>query len=194
MDNSIRLSLSFGVFILVASATAADQREGTDDHHGDNAVRFTIVKRVYPRAERNTLWFAVHCLQPNVRVHATCDLRQNYQGVGRFPLRQLEVETGLNAIRFTVGCLANAIVDDSLIHVSIHDNATGKSIAGTRIRLKDAKVGEPDQPKHRTGAPSARQGTHKLPGSMILGIGRLQKGALSTEMVAQVGGMSTLES
>jgi len=138
---------AFGLFaaaLLVAGSLAVASNTTSDELSTTTPIQFVLVKRVYPHADRNTFWLDIQCDRPGLRAYATCDLRKANQGIGRFSLRQMQGESKTDVVRFSVGCQLTDFVDDAVIHKQVRDDASGKGVGGAQIRLKDAKVGEPD--------------------------------------------------
>ena len=144
MVSGFRFVLISAFVALVSISAIAEQRNEFDGQD-TGAIEYKIFKRVYPRAERDTFWLDVHCERRAVVVLATCELRKDGRGVGRFPLRHEEPQGDI--VRFRVACLSSDFVDGSLIHVSIRDRETGEGIGSARVRLRDAKVVEPARRK-----------------------------------------------
>ena len=44
-----------------------------------------------------------------------------------------------NAVTFRISCLHDDFIEDSVVHVLVRDEATGKTIESNRLRLKDAE-------------------------------------------------------
>lgn len=103
------------------------------------AIQFRLTKLVYERAHRTTFWIEMKADRMGLGVSAVCDLRKDGVGVGRFPLEQVESKEEGNAVTFRISCLQDEFIEDTVVHVSVRDEATGKTIESNRLRLKDAE-------------------------------------------------------
>ena len=116
------------------------------------AFSFKLTKGVYKGAKRTTFRLDVETKRKGLIAQATCDLRKDGMGVGRFPLERMESNEDPEAQSFRISCLHDDFVEDTIIHVLARDESTGKSVGGARILLKDA---EPREDKKMSPAVSA---------------------------------------
>ncbi|TWT41302.1 hypothetical protein KOR42_48420 [Thalassoglobus neptunius] len=125
------------VFLLATTTSAADAESTIKS---DNVTtQFRLTKLVYERAHRTTFWIEMESARKGLHVRGVCDLRKDGVGVGRFPLEQVGARQNTDATCFRISCLHDDFVEDTVVHVLVRDEATGKSIYGTKIRLKDAE-------------------------------------------------------
>ncbi|MEZ6134471.1 MAG: hypothetical protein R3C53_06140 [Pirellulaceae bacterium] len=123
---------------LLATTISADDPKSTDKSK-TAAIQFRLTKLVYERAHRTTFWIEMESEQKGLRVTAVCDLRKDGMGVGRFPLQQVESKEKCDAVTFRISCLHEDFIEDTVVHVLVRDEATGKTIESNRLRLKDAE-------------------------------------------------------
>lgn len=125
------------IFLLATPISAADSESTIKS--GKAAIQFRLTKLVYERACKTTFWIEMQSEQKGLRVKAVCDLRKDGVGVGRFPLEQVSSRENADAVCFRIGCLHDDFVEDTVVHVLVRDEATGKTIESNRLRLKDAE-------------------------------------------------------
>lgn len=130
------------LFAVVAGSLIIVNDSCAENAKTKNPFEIVLTKRVYTDAARTSFMLEVECRKPNLRVLATCDLRKDQQGIGKFPLRQIVSDTQKQngSVKFRISCLADDLIDDSFIYVQVRDLATGKSAGGVRVSLKDAKI------------------------------------------------------
>ena len=124
---------------IVPGHVASAQSTSLDEESRERSFHWSLTESTYKGTQRSTFWLEIEDLEPSVHARATLELRKDKQGIARIPLGQVDLNADRNSPRFRVGCLHEGFVEESFIHVSLLENATGKSLNSERIRLKDAK-------------------------------------------------------
>jgi hypothetical protein len=125
--------------VIVVSVLVADEPKGPSSRTSDRAaITCELFKHEYTQAARTSFWLDITAERPRITVTAICDLRYEGHGIGRFPLRQTGSTKEDSPLRFRVQCLVDDFVTDSVIHVNVRDDATGKGISLITVKLRDA--------------------------------------------------------
>ena len=130
--------LSATTILLPATAIRAE-RPTSAETSGSEAIQFKLTEFVHRGAQRTTFRLHIEKKRQGLSVTAGCDLRRDGKGVGRFPLASVASVENPNTLSFRISCLHDDFVEDTIIHLLVRDEATGKSVDRARIRLTDAE-------------------------------------------------------
>ncbi len=131
----MKLSLLFTLSLLSLATYAAEPSGRAETN---TFCTYTLSKHEFVSAGRTSFTLDVNPKRTDTVVTALCELHDEQQGIGRFPLGNVNSNVADSPVRFLVVCLANAYIDKTKIRVEIRDEKTKKNVGVLELSLRDA--------------------------------------------------------
>ena len=128
--------LSLALIYTATLLLGADQDASVSDEN--TPCTYTLSKHEFESARRTSFTLEVSPKRADVVVTALCELQDEQQGIGRFPLGNVNTNVADAPVRFIVACLANAYIDKSTLLVEIREKETDVYVGSLKLSLRDA--------------------------------------------------------
>ncbi|MFN0198301.1 MAG: hypothetical protein ACKVT0_16255 [Planctomycetaceae bacterium] len=113
--------------LLVNGLGGADEVPSKPTSADHNPVTYKLLKDDHGGGGTSSFRLHITVNRPGQVVTATCELRKDKRGVGRFPLRSIAPAKGGQPLRFDVLCLSDDYIADSQFVVSMPQEDGGTS-------------------------------------------------------------------